>query len=124
MPRTYKLVLFYGVLILGAFDAHAFVDRLFGASPLPVSWLKVVWSLVAQGVIVGVAAGYLAFLAKRADKSTGRAFSVLGLPFPVWPLAALCFLAAVAVAMLYNGLWCGESKFPAGRNGTGSICAW
>lgn len=123
MPRTYRLVLFYGVLILGAFDVHAFVGRLLGASALPVSWLKVVWSLVAQGVLVGIAAGYLALLAKRAGKSTAGASSVLGLPFRLWPLAALCLLAAVAVAMLYNGLWCGESKFPAGRNGTGSICA-
>ena len=108
MPRTYKLALFYGVLILAAFDAHALVGRLLAAAPPPVSWLKVVWSLVAQGVLVGVAAGYLALLAKRADKPTVRAFSVLGLPLPVWPLAALCFLAAFAVAMLYNGLWCGE----------------
>jgi hypothetical protein len=122
MPRTYKLVLFYGVLILGAFDAHALVGRLLGASAVPVSWLKVVWSLVAQGVLVGMAAGYLAFLAKRPGQSTWRTFSVFGFPFRVWPLAALCFLAAVAVAMLYNGLWCGESKFPAGRSGTGSIC--
>jgi hypothetical protein len=112
MPRTLKLCTFYALALLLAFDVHAIAQRYLGGSTEPIAWLKVVGAFLLQAFALAAGAAYAGFLGKSEAFNAGE--------FSSWrikalPIVALGVAAAFSVAMLYNGMVCGNQPLPAVR---------
>ncbi len=118
MRRSYKILLFYSLLMLAAFDLHALIQRFFLASPEPIAWEKAIVAALLQVIAAGVAALYLRWISISDISLLEHNPSLLSRGLKTTPLLACVLLAALSVTVLYNAVNCGSHSFPANRGMT------
>jgi hypothetical protein len=115
MSRSYKLLLFYALLLLAAFDLQALSQRIFLAAPDPVNWAKVILSVALQATAVAGSVLYLNWLSRTGISLLERSPNLFSRGLKTLPLLASGLLAAFSVTVMYNAVNCGNHPLPTNR---------
>jgi hypothetical protein len=121
MTRPYRLLLFYALVLLAAFDMSAIIQRLFIPAPDPIAWEKVVVAGTLQ-VVTGLLGGwYLHYLSGRRGRPlVGTGALSIAMTVRLAPVVALGLVTALSVQLLFNAFNCGNHYFPTHRGA--SVC--
>src|SRR5438046_10445498 len=114
MRRVVYLALFIAGLCLLAVDGQLALNR-FGASGVnPLNPWKIAAAIVIQVFALAFTAWYAMFLV-RPERSSKQPFGVVSLRIRLLPFVVPVVLFLASVALLENGLLCGDLTFLSAR---------
>jgi hypothetical protein len=116
MSRLAKITLFYVCIAIVLLDAYVLVARLLTVKPPEVDFVKVTVAALFQVTLILITAPYVAFMARRMDKTSDGGRSSWAKQFWFAPVIAFVIVAAFSFNLMFNAFVCGDLPFPRPKN--------